>query len=99
MAGSSHTFDENRDAAQRSLARFAADPLPHLIGGACVPSTSGETFDNHSPIDGALLGAVAAGDAADIDAAARAAHEAFHTWSTTPGPQRQKAPGPVPFEL
>lgn len=90
MAGSSHTFDENRDAAQRSLARFAADPLPHLIGGACVPSTSGETFDNHSPIDGALLGAVAAGDAADIDAAARAAHEAFLTWSTTPGPQRQK---------
>jgi len=89
MAGSSHTFDENRDAAHRSLARFAADPLPHLIGGASVASTSGETFDNHSPIDGALLGAVAAGDAADVDAAAQAAHAAFRAWSSTPGPRRR----------
>ena len=89
MAGSSHTLEENLAAAQTSLARFADAPLQHLIGGEPAPGASGATFANASPIDGAHLGDVAAGDAADIDAAAQAAHDAFLTWSTTTGKQRQ----------
>ena len=73
MAGSTHTFEENQAAATDHLRRFAEQPLLHLIAGDHVASVSGETFANQSPIDGLHLGDVASGDAADIDAAAKAA--------------------------
>ena len=72
------------------LERFAAGPLLHFIDGEPTPSASGDTFENHSPIDGALLGVVAAGDAADIDAAATAAAEAFGDWSPRSGQERKR---------
>ncbi len=84
------TDEQNRTAAERHLARFGEAPLPHLIGGAAVPSVSGETFTNRSPIDGSILGEVAAGDAADIDAAATVAAEAFELWRATPGTRRKQ---------
>ncbi len=84
------TFDDYQAIARRQLARFATDPLPHLIGGTPTPSRSGATFDNHSPVDAALLGTVAAGDAADVDAAARAAADASGEWSHRPGKERQR---------
>ncbi|MEM9035520.1 MAG: 5-carboxymethyl-2-hydroxymuconate semialdehyde dehydrogenase [Actinomycetota bacterium] len=90
MAGSTHTFEENVAAADRAFARFADEPLPHLIAGEAVPSASGETFENTSPIDGARLGEVAAGDAADVDAAALAAAEAFGIWGSLPGTERKR---------
>ena len=83
------TYKENLAAADRYLAWFAAEPLPHLIGGESVMSASGATFDNYSPIDGSCLGAVAAGDAADIDQAATVAAEAFPVWRATPGAERR----------
>ena len=86
----SHTFEENAAAAAEHLARFAGDPLPHLIGGEPTPSVSGQTFTNESPIDGAHLGQVAAAEAADIDAAANAASSAFEQWSATPGEERKQ---------
>ncbi|CAM3775398.1 aldehyde dehydrogenase [Roseateles saccharophilus] len=46
-----------------------------LIGGRRVAAA--ETFAKHSPIDGRLLGPVVRGQAADIDAAVRAARAAF----------------------
>ncbi|MCY3785713.1 MAG: 5-carboxymethyl-2-hydroxymuconate semialdehyde dehydrogenase [bacterium] len=81
---------ENLAGVEAHLARFAAARLPHLIAGESVPSTNGATFANHSPIDGAALGEVAAGDAADVDAAAHAAAEAFQTWRTVPGSERRE---------
>ncbi len=90
MAGSTHTLEENLEAARRYVARFAEEPLPHLIGGEPRPSVSGETFANASPIDGMHLGDVASGDAADVDAAAEAAAEAFAEWSRTPGTERKR---------
>ncbi len=90
MAGSDHTYQQNVEAAQRHLGRFSEAPLPHLIGTDTPMSASGKTFANTSPIDGQHLGAVASGDATDIDAAARAAEEAFGTWSTTPGTERRR---------
>ena len=87
---SAFTYEENLAAANQYLARFAAEPLPHLIGGEPVMSASEATFDNCSPIDGSCLGAVAAGDAADIDRAATAAAEAFSAWRATPGAERRR---------
>jgi len=84
------TYEENLAAAETHLERFASDPLPHLIAGEAVPSVAGETFANQSPIDGRHLGDVSSGDAADIDAAAKAAAEAFGVWSATPGTERKR---------
>ena len=89
-APTAQEFTDNRSAAANHLARFATAPLPHLIGGQLRASVSGATFANHSPIDGALLGEVAAGGADDIDLAARAAADAFTAWAATPGDTRRK---------
>jgi gamma-glutamyl-gamma-aminobutyraldehyde dehydrogenase len=48
-----------------------------VIDGKRVDATDGQTFAKHSPIDNRLLGAVARGQAADIDAAVRSARAAF----------------------
>ena len=85
-----HSFEENQAAAAKHLARFADEPLSHLIGGEPTAAASGTTFENHSPIDGAVLGAVSAGDGADVDAAATAAAAAFEGWSSTPGTERKR---------
>ncbi len=63
-----------------------------FIGGQRVASASGETFDKHSPIDGRRLGAVARGQAADIDAAVRSARQAFDsgTWAAQPPAARKR---------
>ncbi|MBQ0959403.1 aldehyde dehydrogenase [Ideonella sp. 4Y11] len=58
----------------------AADLRPDgraLIDGRRVEAADGQTFAKHSPIDNRLLGAVVRGQAADIDAAVRAARTAF----------------------
>ena len=64
----------------------------HLVGGVHVPSASGATFANTSPIDESSLGLVASGDAADVDAAARAAADVFVAWRDTPGEERRRVP-------
>jgi gamma-glutamyl-gamma-aminobutyraldehyde dehydrogenase/4-guanidinobutyraldehyde dehydrogenase/NAD-dependent aldehyde dehydrogenase len=48
-----------------------------FINGQRVQAVSGQTFDDHSPIDGRLLAKVARGEVADIDAAVFAARAAF----------------------
>ena len=67
------SYDEYVDTAKVQMERFADAPLLHFINGQPTPSIGGETFENYSPIDGELLGSVASGQAADIDAAAQAA--------------------------
>jgi acyl-CoA reductase-like NAD-dependent aldehyde dehydrogenase len=54
-----------------------------FINGAFVPARSGATFKCVSPIDGAVLAKVAAGDTADVDAAVAAARAAYDSgdWS------------------
>jgi len=53
----------------------------HFIGGEWVKPSSGEYFDNISPIDGKVFTQSARGNAADIEKALDAAHIAFATWS------------------
>ncbi len=68
----------------------AAPVVGHLIGGRWRASQSGDVFATRAPADGAHLTEVAAGDAADVDAAARAAADAFPAWrATSPKERRQ----------
>ncbi len=63
-----------------SWAERAAQVRPDgraVIAGQRVASVAGETFAKHSPIDGRFLAEVVRGQAADVDAAVRAARQAF----------------------
>lgn len=62
----------------------------HFIGGKWVAPTSGEYFDNISPIDGMLFSKAARGNKADIELALDAAHAAFPSWSKTSVAVRSK---------
>ncbi len=69
------------------LARHRGGIL-NLIAGQDAPGAGG-SFETRSPVDGSLIAPVARGTAADIDAAARAAHAAFPAWAAMPGDQRK----------
>ncbi|MCR9013424.1 aldehyde dehydrogenase family protein [Aquiflexum gelatinilyticum] len=62
----------------------------HFIGGKWVAPSSGEYFDNISPIDGKVFSKAARGNKADIEKALDAAHEAFPSWSKTSATERSK---------
>ena len=56
-------------------------PAQHFIGNRWVAPRGGETLPMIDPSSGQPFAAIARGDAADIDAAVNAAHEAFeHAW-------------------
>ncbi len=82
-------LSENLAKSEAYLRRFRDDPLGHFIDGEARGSVSEEIFDNHTPVDNSLLGSVAAGDASDIDSAARAAEVAFPAWCDLPGSRRR----------
>lgn len=50
------------------------DRLDHFIAGAWSPSADGATFAVTDPVGNRVYAQVAAGGAADVDRAARAAH-------------------------
>ena len=86
----SSEFDTNlRDSAEL-LKRFSVEPLPHFINGKRDAGRSGKTFDNITPVDNSVMGQVAAGNGEDIDAACRAAEEAFADWRNISGKERKK---------
>ena len=64
-----------------------------FIDGAFRDAASGETFPTENPATGEVITEVAAGDAADIDAAVRAARRAFDDgrWSRMAPADRKKA--------
>ncbi|HWL47288.1 MAG TPA: aldehyde dehydrogenase family protein, partial [Sphingomonadaceae bacterium] len=71
--------------------RLASRPGQLLIGGAWRDAASGETFETIDPSTGKPLGAVAAGDAADIDLAVAAARRAFEgPWAMTKPNERAR---------
>ena len=66
---------------------FAADKC--LIGGRWIAPQTGGTIDLINPSDGSALTAIAAGGAADIDAAVGAARSAFDdSWSQSTATER-----------
>ena len=60
----------------------------HWIGGQYVAPSSGQYFENPSPVNGRVFTEVARGNAADIDKALDAAHAAFKTWGKTSATER-----------
>ena len=62
----------------------------HFIGGKWVAPSSGEYFDNISPIDGKPFTKAARGNKEDVEKAIDAAHEAFKSWSKTSAAERSK---------
>ncbi len=61
----------------------------HFINGRFVPSSSGKTFEKRSPTDNRLMGQVAEGGPAEVDAAVAAAKAALHgDWGRLPTDQR-----------
>ncbi len=71
---------QNLVKAERLLERFRTGVLGHFINGRADAGKSGKSFDNLTPVDNSVLGRVAAGSVADIDAAAVAARAAFPAW-------------------
>src|SRR5262245_26537237 len=63
-----------------------------FVDGKFAPAASGATFDNINPATGKSLGAVAAGDAADVDRAVASARAAFRrgSWANQPPKARKK---------
>jgi 5-carboxymethyl-2-hydroxymuconic-semialdehyde dehydrogenase len=79
----------NLDAAGLCLERFTTAPVPHFVAGK-ADTGGGQTFDNLDPVDNSVLCRVAAGDASDIDRAARAAADAFPIWRDLDGARRRR---------
>jgi malonate-semialdehyde dehydrogenase (acetylating) / methylmalonate-semialdehyde dehydrogenase len=63
-----------------TIAPPTAKPIHHWIGGKSVPSTSGRSGPVWNPASGEQTGAVDFATAEEVDAAARAAKQAFTTW-------------------
>ncbi|HEY6059666.1 MAG TPA: aldehyde dehydrogenase family protein [Gemmatimonadales bacterium] len=64
--------------------------LGHFIGGRWVPPAAGETLEVINPATRAVLGRVAQGSKADVDAAVAAAGQAFPAWAALSGHARAR---------
>jgi aldehyde dehydrogenase len=65
-----------------------ASHYDNFIGGEYVPSKSGKSFDNTSPVNGQVLCTIARSEAADVEAALDAAHAAKDAWGRTSAAER-----------
>jgi len=63
---------------------------PHWIGGCAVAGGSGRAGDVFNPSLGAVAGRVALASEAEVDAAVRAARDAFPDWAATPALKRAR---------
>lgn len=71
------------------LDRHAGRTYGNFINGQWTESAAGKTKAIYNPADSRqLLGYFQDSDERDVDAAVRAAHDAFASWSRTPGPER-----------
>jgi succinate-semialdehyde dehydrogenase/glutarate-semialdehyde dehydrogenase len=59
-----------------------------IINGKSVAGTSGEAIDVFNPATGALVGRVPVASSEEIDAAVKAAYQAFKLWRDTPAADR-----------
>ncbi len=69
---------------------FLEKPRKMLIGGRWVDAASGKTFPSYNPATGEVMAQVAEGDKQDVDAAVKAARQAFDSgpWSRMTTSQR-----------
>ncbi|MDO6439035.1 aldehyde dehydrogenase family protein [Cyclobacterium sp. 1_MG-2023] len=83
---STQTLSQNKPVERPEV----KEKYDHFIGGKWVAPTTGEYFDNISPIDGKPFTKAARGNKEDVELALDAAHEAFKTWSKTSPAERSK---------
>ncbi len=89
MSKGGGSLETNLRNAEQHVAHFRSGGVQHFIDGKPRPAASGKTFETRTPIDDTVLAQVAAGDAADVDAAARAAERAFPAWRDLSGADRR----------
>jgi malonate-semialdehyde dehydrogenase (acetylating) / methylmalonate-semialdehyde dehydrogenase len=65
--------------------------LRNFVGGGWVEASTSETLDDVNPATGAVSALVPLSSEADVDAAVRAAREAFPAWRATPPQKRARA--------
>jgi 5-carboxymethyl-2-hydroxymuconic-semialdehyde dehydrogenase len=82
-------LEQNIGKLDGYLARFKQTGIMNRIAGEDRPGAQGN-FQTHSPVDKSLICDVARGSEADIDAAAKAAAEAFKPWRDMPATERRK---------
>lgn len=76
-------------APARSLSSSSFAPPKNLINGTWRNSSSGETFEDRNPARTSdLIGRFPLSTSDDVDAAVRAAADAFQSWRLVPAPQR-----------
>ena len=68
---------------------FKRTTYSHFIDGEWVEGASGEVIEQRNPATGELIATIAAGNAKDVDRAARAAHAALPKWSASSAEERQ----------
>jgi 5-carboxymethyl-2-hydroxymuconic-semialdehyde dehydrogenase len=83
-------FEENLEQVEHYLRRFRESGVQNHIAGNSVAALSGATFANTTPVDNSHLADVAKSEAADVDAAVKAAQEAFPAWRAMDGAKRRK---------
>lgn len=64
------------------------EKIKNLINGELLAPLKGEYLDNYSPVTGEVYSQVPNSSKEDVDLAARAANQAFATWSTMPVEER-----------
>ncbi len=57
-------------------------------GSGSVPTTSGDSIDVHTPIDGSRIGSVRLATVADYESVLATTQERFRAWRSVPAPQR-----------
>lgn len=82
-------LERNIETLAPHLADIGKTGILNHIAGQAVPAISGAWFDTTSPVDDSQIARVARSDAADVDAAARAARAAFPAWRDTPATERR----------
>jgi 5-carboxymethyl-2-hydroxymuconic-semialdehyde dehydrogenase len=82
-------LDDNIAKLKGYLARFGEAGIRNRIAGEDCPGGGG-SFQTRSPVDKSVICEVARGDASDIDAAARAAADAFPAWRDMPATERRR---------
>lgn len=82
-------LETNIRKAHAYLDRWREAPLGHFIAGKAVTGSSGDYFENVSPVDGKLLNRVHCAGAREVDAAAVAARDAFPNWRDRSGEERR----------
>lgn len=81
------TLEQTREIASKCA---GSQIFGQFINNEWVESHSGKTIDLFNPATRQRLAEIQAGDSADVDRAAKAAHAAFPAWSRTDALERQR---------